>query len=77
MNGDEQQERARGFNWHFLTYALGLCLAALVSYNVTTNSFNARISVLERRQDDSERRLERIENKIDVLLSLNGRAPLP
>lgn len=43
-------------------------LAWIVAAVVTYGAINARVAVVESKQNDSERRMERIENKIDDLL---------
>lgn len=47
---------------------LAWLFSALVAGIVTYGAVNARVSVVESKQGESERRLERIENKVDQLL---------
>lgn len=52
----------------WLKYLLGIALAALLGYEATVNTVNARIAIMETKQQGVEQRLDRIESKVDRLL---------
>lgn len=56
------------FSWSVVAWLLGVIVTALLTYGATTNTVNARVSVLESQQEIGEKRLERIEDKLDRLL---------
>lgn len=64
---DVHFDRVR-FSWTVVAWFLGVIVTALLTYGATTNTVNARVSVLESKQDAGEKRLERIEEKLDRLL---------
>ena len=69
-DADRRDHYANGLKtyWDVLKWLLGIALGAILAYNATVNTVNARITALETKQEQSERRLERMENKIDRLL---------
>lgn len=67
MTGDRRTQEWRMGEW--LKWLLGIGLAALMGYQATVNTVNARISILEVKQSGVEQRLDRMESKIDRLLS--------
>lgn len=64
---DVHFDRVR-FSWTVVAWLLGVIVTALLTYGATTNTVNARVSVLESKQEAGEKRLERIEQKLDRLL---------
>lgn len=46
----------------------GLLISSWVAYSATTNQTNARVSVIEKAQTDLEKRLDRIEAKLDTVV---------
>lgn len=54
--------------WDVVKWIIGIALCAFLAYSATVNTVNARITAIETKQGQSERRLERMEDKIDRLL---------
>lgn len=67
-DGRRDSDKA-GAMGEWLKWLLGIGLAALLGYEATVNTVNSRISVLETKQSGVEQRLDRMESKIDTLLS--------
>lgn len=67
-NPDETQFDGRGIKWQAVAWVLGIVVSILVTYNTTANGFDKRLSVLESQRNDLERRLVRIEEKLDRLV---------
>jgi hypothetical protein len=70
----QQSTQPAYFNWWGLRWAGVIWLCTLIvtglgSYFAAYGSYDRRISVLESRMSETDRRLERIEAKIDQLLS--------
>lgn len=65
---DQNHFDGKGVRWQAVAWFLGVIVTALITYNTTANGFDKRLSVLESQRRDGERRLQRIENKLDILL---------
>lgn len=59
---------SKAIRWNVVAWFLGVIVTALVTYNSTANGFDKRLSVLESQRADNERRMQRIEEKLDLLL---------
>lgn len=67
---DDAFFNGRTVKWNVVALIVSVVVSIFATYNVTVNSYDRRISVLESRQVDTDRRLERIESKIDDLLRM-------
>jgi len=68
--GDERRSEDKGLQWtEWVKWLVPLVLAGIVGYSSSNNAMNARLSVLESKQQGIEQRLDRMENKIDILVS--------
>lgn len=59
---------ARAEEW--IKFVVAFVLAGMVGYFAMVNTVNARIAVLEAKQQDTGESLRRIESKVDRLLEL-------
>lgn len=69
MMNDRRTQTGMATMGEWFKWLLGIALAALMGYQATVNTVNARISILEAKQSGVEQRLDRMESKIDMLLS--------
>lgn len=72
---DDAPFNRTGVRWHAVAWFLGIVVSVLVTYNATSATFDKRITVLEsqgierdRRMNEADLRMRRIEDKIDQLL---------
>lgn len=56
--------------WQAVAWVLGVIISALMTYNATANSMNARVAVLESQMDSMKYQMAHINDKLDRIIEL-------
>lgn len=64
------ESNAPKVRWQVVAWLLGVVVTALMTYNATANSMNARVAVLESQMYDMKYQIVRMNDKLDRLIEL-------